>query len=328
MSRCVLAIMVLLSLAGCASKRPLPGITFDEPIEAVPVEEISTAPTTLIEIPKPIPFPGQLKPLPELSEAPTSTAPQASVTHANTAARIEPVPSGFINAVQVWPYTPGALYQLYTMPGKVTDIALQPGEDIIDISTPDPVRWIVGDTRSGEGAEERRHVVIKPTRADLQTNLAIFTTRRTYHLEVKATLETWMAAVSWNYPTDTLLALKAENKSREAAQPIAAGITLEHLKFRYAISGDDPAWRPLRAFDDTRKVYIQFPAGVSQGDMPPLFVIGPEGDAQLVNYRVRAPYYIVDRLFAAAELRLGGKRAQVVRIERTDLKRRTTKGAR
>ena len=51
------------------------------------------------------------------------------------------------------------------------------------------------------------------------------------------------------------------------------------------------------------------------------FVIGPQGDGQLVNYRFRAPYYVVDRLFGAAELRLGGgkgAKGEVVRIERTD----------
>jgi type IV secretory pathway VirB9-like protein len=53
--------------------------------------------------------------------------------------------------------------------------------------------------------------------------------------------------------------------------------------------------------------------------MPPLFVIGPAGGSELVNYRVRANYYIVDRLFAAAELRLGDKDSERrVRIVRTD----------
>ncbi|HCR1727050.1 TPA: TrbG/VirB9 family P-type conjugative transfer protein, partial [Pseudomonas aeruginosa] len=74
----------------------------------------------------------------------------------------------------------------------------------------------------------------------------------------------------------------------------------------------------LRAFDDGEKVYIQFPAGIAQGELPPLFVIGAQGDGQLVNYRFRAPYYVVDRLFGAAELRLGGDGGDVVRIERTD----------
>ena len=54
--------------------------------------------------------------------------------------------------------------------------------------------------------------------------------------------------------------------------------------------------------------------------MPPLFVVGPEGNtSELVNYRVRGTYMIVDRLFAAAELRLGAGKAQTrVRIIRTD----------
>ena len=49
-----------------------------------------------------------------------------------------------------------------------------------------------------------------------------------------------------------------------------------------------------------------------------MFVIGPRGGSQLVNYRVSGNHYIVDRLFAAAELRLGANPQQVVRISRTD----------
>jgi len=55
--------------------------------------------------------------------------------------------------------------------------------------------------------------------------------------------------------------------------------------------------------------------------------VGPTGESQLVNYRSRAPYYVVDRLFGAAELRLGGESQQVVRIERTDGRRRGTFGS-
>ena len=67
------------------------------------------------------------------------------------------------------------------------------------------------------------------------------------------------------------------------------------------------------------KVFIEFPAGISQGEMPPLFVTGAAGDAELVNYRVQGRYIVVDRLFAAAELRLGDRRSeQRVRIVRDD----------
>ena len=127
-----------------------------------------------------------------------------------------------------------------------------------------------------------------------------------------------MAAISWTYPQDRLLALQRQNAQAEATAPLAAGVALENLRFRYAISGDSPPWRPVRAFDDGSKVYIEFPGRIDQGEAPPLFVVGPDGDNQLVNYRVRGNYYIVDRLFAAAELRLGTDPQQVVRISRTD----------
>ncbi len=92
------------------------------------------------------------------------------------------------------------------------------------------------------------------------------------------------------------------------------------MNFRYAIEGDTPPWRPLRAFDDGRQVFIAFPRGIGQGEMPPLFVTGPEGGtSELVNYRVRGNYIIVDRLFAAAELRFGSDHNQSqVRVKRTD----------
>src|SRR5882757_9946057 len=97
-----------------------------------------------------------------------------------------------------------------------------------------------------------------------------------------------MASVSWSYPQDQLIALHAQNAVADAQAPIAQGIDIAALNFRYTIEGDTPPWRPLRAFDDGRQVFIEFPSGIAQGEMPPLFVIGPGGDtSELVNYRVR-----------------------------------------
>ncbi|EKF40811.1 P-type conjugative transfer protein TrbG [Nitratireductor indicus C115] len=51
--------------------------------------------------------------------------------------------------------------------------------------------------------------------------------------------------------------------------------------------------------------------------MPPLFVIGSGGEPEIVNSRIYQNVLIVDRLFGAAELRLGsGNRQQTVRIVR------------
>ena len=310
------------ALAGCATTQKPPEISYDDAAPAVQTAD-PPGPVQVVELPRPLPLPGQMKPVEESRRTPEPTDPTARVNQANAAARVQPVRDGFINAMQVYPYTGGALYQVYTAVGQITDIALQPGEQLVGsgpVAAGDTVRWIIGDTQSGSGATLQVHILVKPTRADLMTNLVINTNLRTYHMELRSTERTYMASVSWQYPQDQLIALRRQNAQAEAARPVATGVDLANINFRYAIEGDRAPWRPLRAYDDGRQVFIEFPRGIGQGEMPPLFVVGPEGDtSELVNYRVRGNYMIVDRLFAAAELRFGaGDHQKRVRITRTD----------
>jgi type IV secretion system protein VirB9 len=309
------------ALAGCANKFIPPDIDYDDAAPAV-LGADPVGPVKVVELPKPLPLPGQLKPVNAAKMSPEPTDPKKRVAQANEAARMQPVRNGFINAVQVYPFVLGALYQVYAAPGQVTDIALQPGEQLVGagpVAAGDTVRWIVADTLSGSGQSAQVHILVKPTRPDLQTNLVINTNLRTYHMELRSTEKTYMASVSWQYPQDQLIALRRQNQQAALTQPVASGVDISKLNFRYQIEGDSAPWRPLRAFDDGAKVYIEFPSGVGQGEMPPLFVIGPSGNSELVNYRARQNYYVVDRLFAAAELRLGDKDSEKrVRIVRTD----------
>lgn len=311
------------TLGGCATVQKPPAINFDEAPAAVQTVE-PPAPVSVVEVPQVLPLPGQLKPVgrdgPSMSDL---ADPASRVNAANAAARMQPVRNGFINAIQVYPFVDGALYQVYTAPGQITDISLQPGEQLVGagpVAAGDTVRWIIGDTESGVGASRQVHILVKPTRALLMTNLVINTNLRTYHIELRSTEKTYMASVSWQYPQDQLIALRRQNAEARAAEPVASGIDLTRVNFRYEIAGDRAPWKPLRAFDDGRQVFIEFPRGIAQGEMPPIFIVGSEGStSELVNYRVRANYMIVDRLFAVAELRFGsGKRQQRVRISRTD----------
>ena len=319
-------ITALATAAGCATQgNPPPVISLDEPVAvAAKVLPEPAKPIEVVAVPEPLPLPEQMKALPtetDLKPAQEPADDKVRVSRANEEARIAPTREGYVNAIQVWPYADGALYQVYTSPGRVTVIALQEGEELVTVSAGDTVRWIVGDTASGAGTTLRVNILVKPTRIGLKTNLVVTTNRRTYLLELSSTPQAWMASVSWDYPKDRMLALQKQAREARAATPVDSGLSLEQIKFRYSISGDGPSWKPLRAFDDGQRVYIQFPGGIAQGELPPLFVIGPQGDGQLVNYRFRSPYYVVDRLFGAAELRLGGfkdGKAEVVRIERTD----------
>jgi type IV secretion system protein VirB9 len=318
----VTILLASVALGACSTTVKPPVILYDDTPKPAVLATDPPKPVQIVELPQPLPLPGQLKSLLTDETMPREAAdPRSRVEQANDAARVQPSGAGYLNAIQVYPFSDGALYQIYAAPGQITDIALEGGEQLVGagpVAAGDTVRWIIGDTESGVGAAKRVHILVKPTRADLITNLIINTDRRTYHLELHATEATYMASVSWAYPQDQLFALRQQNAVAAAATPIATGVDINALKFRYRIGGDTPPWRPLRAFDDGRQVFIEFPSGTAQGQMPPLWVIGAEGDGQLVNYRVQGHHMIVNRLFAAAELRLGEKHQQIVRIVRTD----------
>lgn len=260
--------------------------------------------------------------LPVAAMAQPSERGTRPVAAATEKARVSPRPGGWQGSTQRFAYTPGGLYQVYAAVGRVTDIALQEGEMLSDtgaVAAGDTVRWVIGEAASGAGPTRRTHILVKPTDPGLVTNIVISTNRRTYHVELRSTANTYMASVAWSYPQDELIAVRASAAAAEqvAATQIQTGIEPANLDFSYRLRGANPPWRPVQVFDDGRKTFILFPADIAQSELPPLFLIGERDAAELVNYRVSGRYMIVDRLFSRAELRLGTKKQQIVRIERT-----------
>ncbi|MBB4427956.1 type IV secretion system protein VirB9 [Bradyrhizobium sp. CIR48] len=309
--RALLSVLLLCSsaLGGCATYIP-PEISYDAEVPPLPA-----TPVALDDRSRPLHVPPLWKPaLGGKSGGKEDAEPVSRVETANSAARVEPRKRGYFNAAQIYAYSPGALYQVYAAPGQITDIALEEGEQLTGsgpIAAGDTVRWVVGDTESGNGDSRRVHILVKPTRASIETNLVVNTDRRTYLIELRSRERPYMPSVAWYYPE------AAREGSRSVALKPVLPDPAQRIS-RYAIEGDSPPWRPLGAYDDGRKVYVEFPQGIVQGEMPPLFVIGPDGKTELVNYRAYGSVLIVDRLFAAAELRLGGEHQQKVRIVRTD----------
>jgi type IV secretion system protein TrbG len=313
-----------LALSACAGNKAVEAAGSPPPARFTPAvmvpDALAVQATAAAVTTASLPEGSERLPLPPATRRRAEGPPVARVEAANRAAVREPSRDSYVNAVQVYAWAEGALYRLYTAPERVSEIALQPGETLISVAAGDTARWVIGDTTSGTGAARRTHILVKPTAAGLRTNLVIATDRRVYHVQLESNAGAAMASISWTYPQDELLALRGAEGA--TSSPVAAGVGVEALDFGYAIEGDDPPWRPVRAFDDGSQVFIEFPASLAQGEAPPLFVRGTGGRAELVNYRLRGRYYVVDRLFDAAELRLGERRQQVVRIVRTDAERR------
>ena len=254
--------------------------------------------------------------------------PLATIDAANAQARDWPTPSAYVNSALYYDFEPGRLYTIHTSPRFLTTIQLKPGEKLISKAAGDTVRWVLGETQAGSGGTAQVTIFVKPIRPDLRTNIVLTTDQRTYLIDAASSASrAYTSVLSWNYPQDQARALAAERQRAaaadlaRAASSVQDGVPIERLNFGYAITpikSRPPPWQPVRVFDDGSKTYVEFPVDLASSQAPPLFLLGADGQAELVNYRVRGRYYVVDRLIDAAELRLGDKRQTVVRLTRIE----------
>ena len=214
-------------------------------------------------------------------------------------------------ALRTYAYQDGMVYPVLASPGRITDLVLQPGERLVGsgpLAAGDTVRWIIGDTVSGTGGDQRVHVLVKPTALGLATNLIINTDRRTYHLDLRSVARGADPEVRWRYAEPAIVVVPAPPA---AAPPVVVEPDLTRLNLAYRIKGPRVPWRPLRVFDDGRRTYVEFAPAIVLADLPPLFIPGPDGKAsELVNYHVSGHRIVIDRILDRAELRLGQGRGE------------------
>ncbi len=209
----------------------------------------------------------------------------------------------------------------------VCDIALEPGENVLDLKIGDGARWLIERSVSGHEGAIVEHIALKPTDIGLNTNLRIYTDKRTYYLDLKSTAAEFMPQVSFIYPEATLEryhSLKAELSRAQQARAFSGApqtgqaggaLLLEQLNFNYELSGDEALY-PLRVFNDGRQTFIQMPTKLmaTGARLPALVMVNEGGNAMgsgadsgmgLINYRVVGTSFVIDGLPTHLRLLLG-----------------------
>lgn len=210
-----------------------------------------------------------------------------------------------------------ALPTITCAPLHICDIQLNPGEVLIKANIGDSARWVYDTSVSGIADDvATTHVIIKPIESGLSTNMILSTDQRTYHLKLISKQNNWMPKVAFAYPEDqnnNNIVMAAYHPKTRTLPPV----TMQALDFDYRLSGDSPSWRPLRVYSDGIKTYVQFPKRVHYEDIPVLVSLGVDDREQLVNYRMRGDFFIVDKVLDEALLISGhGRHQEKVKIQR------------
>lgn len=155
-------------------------------------------------------------------------------------------------------------------PLRLCDIALQPGEIVQNVNLGDPVMWSCPPAISGSGAAEITHLMCKPADAGLETSLAIQTSRRSYSISLVSTQKNYMPLIAWTYPEDQAAQWAAYQLQVGGGGQGHSTIPAAEGAIRYDITGDNPPWRPVVVYSDSKSTYIQFPPAMAYGKAPVL----------------------------------------------------------
>lgn len=320
-----------LALSGCAMLRDLAGAgrtpaPSPGSAQLTTTETASLAPPLTVASMAPIPNPSARGRSAQAFAAtaaqkpatiPRSVTGPSAIAAANQEARETSRADAFVGGVQVFAYDPGRVYEIWTAPLRVTTLTLAPGETIVAKAAGDTVRWQIGETTSGQGPAQRAHVMIKPLQRGLETNLVLTTSQRVYLIQLKSgPPATFNAAVTWDL-TSVAPAVAGEFATSAGPDSLVAPAGPLDARFLIEPKGRRPAWTPTAVMTDGVHTFLSFPPQLSAQEAPALFVVGPGGETQLVNYRQQGGLWVVDRVFDQAELRVGDKHPQIVRIVRT-----------
>ncbi|WP_298743969.1 TrbG/VirB9 family P-type conjugative transfer protein [uncultured Brevundimonas sp.] len=326
-----------LALSGCGGVAPLPDVPRPA-LAAVVIPTVRPLPSSPTERPylqaaagaevgadiasEAAEPPGSVLAVAASPELPAPAAPsvtgRTAIAAANLDARAASRSDSFVGGVQVFAYDPGRVYEVWTAPLRVTTLTLAPGETVTSKAAGDTVRWQIGEASSGAGPNQRTHVLLKPLERGLETNLVLTTSQRVYFLQLKSgSPEGFNAAVAWDIgaviPPGGAFGGGLEERM---ADPIVVPSGPLDAHYRIDPRGRAPRWTPTAVFNDGTRTFITFLADLQVDEAPVLFVIAPDGEAQMVNYRQQGGLFVVDRVFDRAELRLGDRRPRIVRIDR------------
>lgn len=214
-------------------------------------------------------------------------------------------------AASVYDYYPNAMYDVNVTTKRITDIALQPGEQVTYVAAGDTVNWLLDMSTVGSTP----HIYVKPLKENIVTNLIINTNKYSYRFVLHSG-NTYTKIVSFNYPEEVRQAMMKEQarpvfESKEEKLFIDTHTDTDknglmvakktNSQYKFKNKKVDKTLVPTEMYDDGKKTYIKIPA-TNQYNFPTLYLMD-DGQMTLVNYRVQGNYLVADRVFQHGRLK-------------------------
>lgn len=266
-------------------------------------------PKTVVYVEKPVYYPA--------GESAKSDRPEKSGKDAAKASTDEAlqVPSQWTGGTMYYDFDADFTYEIYCQPYRVTDLILEPGEQVIEMPFLSEEKvWEIGAGVSRNGNIDTQHFFLKPAYSGLITSFIIITDKRVYHLLLKSYKDVYMTQVKWKYPNTMPFNLKTDamNERINKMSKETTAVDPAYLSFDYKMSYSvfkKPYWLPTRVYDDGKHTYIVMNETVLHMTSPVLF----NHKDERINYSVNKNLIVINELIEKVTMRVGKEKVTITK---------------
>ena len=204
----------------------------------------------------------------------------------------------FLRAGATWFGFGDGYARVHCRPGQICVVNLQTGERVTTsrLQTDREAGWTITVVKGTRGVHSSWAVALTPHMEATAVVLHIVTTKRRYVLVLDPAGDT-MQSVRFIYddndaqiqPEPTIADVQVNRRLVGSGQISPSGAP----DFGFVISGANPQWKPLRAYREGDRTYIQFPPGTIVA-RPRLVVLAPSG-GKTGDYRTVGDSYVIDQ---------------------------------
>lgn len=283
--------------------------SYDEVQEYLVQERIKEVdvPKTVVYVEKPVYYP--------VGESAESDRPSLKGTEAarESTRQAQKSPEKWNGGTMYYDFDPDFTYEVYCQPYRVTDLVLEPGEQVIEMPfLSEPQVWEIGAGVSRNGNVDTQHFFLKPAYSGLITSFIIITDKRVYHFILKSFKDCYMTQVKFQYPSTMPFTLKTDamNEKMNRLTKETVGVDPAYLSFDYKMSYSvfkKPYWLPTRIYDDGKHTYIAMNETVLHMTSPVLF----NHKNELINYSVNKNLIVINELIEKVTMRVGREKVTI-----------------
>lgn len=215
--------------------------------------------------------------------------------------KAEEIPTTIDSRMKTIIYNPNEVFELKFCYGFQAFIEFSDDEEIEILTLGESYPWKLNPVG--------KRLFIRPLQINVNTNMTIITTKRTYQFQIKSGSyeegadEELVYSVKFFYPDTTKKYVSSKTEKKDDVFNL--DLNNPNLNFDYVMTGNIQDLSPIKTFDDGVKTYFEFKN--NNAYIPTIYAVDTNGNETELDYKIEGDFVVIDSVQMQFSLRDNGE---------------------